>query len=55
MGHGDGVSRVPVEGLPLPRGPQQSLLVGLAVHGDQIVRQLGQYAHRHRTPADMGA
>ncbi len=54
-GHGDGVARVPVERLPLPGGAQQPLLVGLAVHGDEVVRQLAQEPHGHAATAHVGA
>ncbi len=53
--YGDGVPGVPVQGLPLPGQLQQPLLVGLAVHGHQVVGQLGEQPDRHRAPAQMGA
>ena len=49
------VARVPVQGLPLPGGLQQPLLVGLAVHGHEFVREFGEHAHRHGPAAEMGA
>lgn len=51
---GDRVPGVPVEGLPLPGGPQQPLLVGLAVHGDQVVRELAEQPHGHGAAAHVG-
>ncbi len=52
---GDGIARVPVEGLPLPGRPQQPLLVGLPVYGNQVVRELGEQADGHGAAADVGA
>lgn len=52
---GDGVPGVPVEGLPLPGGAQQPLLVGLPVYGDQVVGELGEQADGHGAAADVGA
>ena len=36
-----------VERLPLRRGPEQPVLVGLAVHRDELVGDLGQQRRRH--------
>ena len=36
-----------VEGVPLRGGPQQPVLVGLTVHGDELVGDLGQQRGRH--------
>ena len=44
-----------VEGLPLRCRPQQSVLVGLPVHGDELVGDLGQQRGRHRGAAREGA
>ncbi len=55
QGDGDGVPGVPVEGLPLPGRAQQSLLVGLPVYGDQVVRELAEQADGHGAAADVGA
>ncbi len=52
---GDGVPGVTVQCLALPGRAQQALLIGLAVHGDQIVRQLAQQADRYGPAAQMGA
>jgi hypothetical protein len=41
------LSRVPVEGGALAAGLQQPLLIGLAVHGDQIVGEIDQRADRN--------
>ncbi|CAM5711429.1 hypothetical protein SHIRM173S_12967 [Streptomyces hirsutus] len=41
------VPGVPVQRLPLPRGLEQALLVGLPVYGDQLVREFGEDPHRH--------
>jgi hypothetical protein len=48
-------ARVAVQRLALSGRPEQPALVALPVHGNQVVRQFGQGAHRHRTPADVGA
>ena len=53
--YGDGVARVPVERLALPGRAQQSLLVGLAVHRDEVVGEFGEQPHRHGTAADVRA
>jgi hypothetical protein len=53
--HGDRVARVPVEGLPLPGQLEQPLLVRLAVHGHELVRELGEQPHGHGTPAQVCA
>lgn len=55
MRHGDSVARVPVQSLPLPGGLEQPLLVGLAVHGHEFVREFGEHAHRHGPAAEVGA
>ncbi len=44
----------PVQRLALPAGPQQLLLVGLAVHGDQVLGQVGEQGHRDRPAARRG-
>ena len=44
----------PVERVALPPAAQQLLLVGLAVHGDQVVGQVGQQGQRHRAAARAG-
>ncbi len=49
------VPGVPIEGAALPRRLEQPLLVGLAVHGDEFVRQLGEDPHRHGPAAEVGA
>ncbi|CAM5712250.1 hypothetical protein SPURM210S_08421 [Streptomyces purpurascens] len=51
--HGDGVARVPVERLPLPGQLEQPLLIGLPVHGHQLVGELGEHAHGHAAPAQV--
>ena len=40
-----------VERFPLPSGLEQLLLVGLAVHGDEVVGQVGEQRDRHRAAA----
>ncbi|WP_240483667.1 AAA family ATPase, partial [Streptomyces pathocidini] len=52
---GHGLARVPVEGLPLPRGPEQPLLVGLAVDGDEVVGEFAEQPDGHGPPTEMGA
>ena len=41
----------PVQRVPLPPGLEQLLLVGLPVHGHQVVGQHLEQRHRHRMPA----
>ena len=41
----------PVQRIPLPPGLEQLLLIGLPVHGDQVVGQHLEQRHRHRTAA----
>lgn len=53
MRHGDAVARVSVEGLSLPGGFEQPLLVGLAVHGDEFVGEFGEHPDRHGPAAEM--
>ena len=50
LGSGEGVQR-----LPLPAGPQQLLLISLAVHSDQVVGQIGEQGHRDRAAPGMRA
>ena len=45
----------PVQRLPLPARPQQLLLVGLPVHRDQVIGQVGEQRHRHGVAAGVGA
>lgn len=52
---GDGVARVPVQGLALPRRAQQALLVGLAVHRDELVGEFTEQPDRHAPAADVRA
>ena len=40
-----------VQRLPLAARPEQLLLVGLAVHGDQVIGQVGEQRDRHRVAA----
>jgi hypothetical protein len=40
-----------VERLALPTRLEQLLLVGLTVHGDQVVGEVGEQRHRHGTAA----
>ncbi len=47
---GERVQRAPL----VPRGPQPHL-VGLAVHGDQRVGELGEHRHRYAPAAEEGA
>ena len=49
------VTAEPVEGRALGPGLQEAVLVGLAVHGDQRLGDLGQRGHGHRGSADPGA
>ena len=49
------VPREPVEHLAVPGGCEQPPLVGLAVHGDEVLGQLGEHADRGRPAADVGA
>ncbi len=53
--YGDRVPGVAVQGLALPGRTQEALLVGLAVHGDQVVGQLRQQADRYGAAAHVGA
>ncbi len=43
-----------VKRLPLPGGPQQLLLVRLAVHGHQVIGQVGKQRHRDGPAAGVG-
>ena len=43
-----------VERFPLPGGPQQLLLVGLAVHGHQVIGQIAEQRHRDGPAARVG-
>ena len=43
----------PVERAALLGRAQQAQLVGLAVHGEHLLADLGQHRHRHRPPADV--
>ncbi len=52
--HRDGLARVPVERAALPGGLEQALLVGLAVDGDEFVRELGEQPDGHGAPAEVG-
>ena len=45
---------VPVQGLALPARPQQLLLVGLPVHGHQVVGQVGEQRDGDRPAARVG-
>ena len=47
------LTRVPVERLALPGRTQQALLVGLTVHRDEFVGELGEHPDRHRPPAEV--
>ena len=38
-----------IERLPLPAGSQQLLLVGLAMHRHQVIGEVREQRHRHRT------
>ena len=49
--HGKLGARVLVERLALPAWLEQLLLVGLAVHGDQVVGQVREQRHRHGAAA----
>jgi hypothetical protein len=51
----DDVATEAVEGSPLSPRCQESLLVALAVDGDQVVSELGEHRRRHRTPAQESA
>ncbi|EPJ36737.1 putative DNA repair protein RecN [Streptomyces afghaniensis 772] len=51
--HGDRVTGVPVERLPLPGQLEQPLLVRLPVHGHQLVGELGEHPHGHTAPAQV--
>ncbi len=52
---GDGLARVAVQRAALAGGAQQALLVGLAVHGDQLLAEFGEQPDRHGPAADVGA
>ena len=52
---GDGRPREPVECVALGARPQQPVLVGLAVHGDQRLGDLREPRDGHRRAADEGA
>ena len=49
------VAREPVERGALPPGLEQALLVGLAVHGDEVVGDVDEHRDRDLTAAEMGA
>ena len=51
---GDVRTGEPVEGRALCSGLQEPVLVGLTVHGDQRLGDLGQYGHGHRGSAHPG-
>lgn len=45
---------VPVQRLPLPRGLEQALLVGLAVHRDEFVGEFGEDPDGHGSAPEVG-
>ena len=54
-GGGQRLAAEPVEGGTLGAGPEQAVLVGLAVDRHERLGDLGQRRHRHRRAADPGA
>ncbi len=50
---GDGLARVAVQRAALAGRPQQPLLVGLPVHGDQVLAEFGEQPDGHRPAADV--